>query len=90
MGKAKLTGQIIDRAEVGEPNQFDDMTDEQLFEKAKGNRHGYGDTTMILVGFVTLVGLAGGALWPLASMMTKISYNGYRFPPVIIQQAIWL
>ena len=22
-------------------------------------------------------------------MMTKISYNGYRFPPVIIQQAIW-
>jgi putative transposase len=23
-------------------------------------------------------------------MMTKISYNGYRFPPVIIQQAIWL
>src|SRR5712672_2801774 len=23
-------------------------------------------------------------------MMTKISYAGYRFPPVIIQQAIWL
>ena len=23
-------------------------------------------------------------------MMTKTSYNGYRFPPVIIQQAIWL
>jgi transposase-like protein len=23
-------------------------------------------------------------------MMTQISYNGYRFPPVIIQQAIWL
>jgi putative transposase len=22
--------------------------------------------------------------------MTKISYAGYRFPPVIIQQAIWL
>ena len=22
--------------------------------------------------------------------MTKISYRGYRFPPVIIQQAIWL
>ena len=22
--------------------------------------------------------------------MTKISYNGYRFPPMIIQQAIWL
>jgi hypothetical protein len=24
------------------------------------------------------------------SMMTKISYSGYRFPPEIIQQAIWL
>ena len=23
-------------------------------------------------------------------MMTKISYSGYRFPAVIIQQAIWL
>jgi putative transposase len=22
--------------------------------------------------------------------MTKISYSGYRFPPEIIQQAIWL
>ena len=22
--------------------------------------------------------------------MTKISYAGYRFPPVIIQQAVWL
>jgi putative transposase len=22
--------------------------------------------------------------------MTKISYVGYRFPPVIIQQAVWL
>ena len=41
-------------------------------------------------GFVTLVGLAGDDLWPLAFMMTKISYSGYRFPAVIIQQAIWL
>jgi hypothetical protein len=23
-------------------------------------------------------------------MMTKIAYGGYRFPPEIIQQAIWL
>jgi len=22
--------------------------------------------------------------------MTKISYSGYRFPPVIIQRAVWL
>ena len=34
--------------------------------------------------------LAGVELWPLSSMMTKISYAGYRFPPEIIQQAIWL
>jgi putative transposase len=29
-------------------------------------------------------------LWRLLSTMTKISYSGYRFPPDIIQQAIWL
>src|ERR1700681_130866 len=34
--------------------------------------------------------LAGLDLWRLSFMMTKISYAGYRFPPVIIQQAIWL
>jgi putative transposase len=33
--------------------------------------------------------LAGLDLWRLSFMMTKISYAGYRFPPVIIQQAIW-
>jgi hypothetical protein len=26
----------------------------------------------------------------LAKAMKKISYDGYRFPPEIIQQAIWL
>jgi hypothetical protein len=35
-------------------------------------------------------GLARLDLWRLSSTMTKISYAGYRFPPVIIQQAIWL
>jgi hypothetical protein len=29
-------------------------------------------------------------LWRLTSVVIKISYAGYRFPPVIIQQAIWL
>jgi hypothetical protein len=28
-------------------------------------------------------------LWRLFSTITEISYAGYRFPPVIIQQAIW-
>ena len=34
--------------------------------------------------------IAGRDLWRLLSTMTKISYAGYRFPPEIIQQAIWL
>ena len=34
--------------------------------------------------------LAGLDLWRLFATMTKISYAGYRFPPDIIQQAIWL
>ena len=36
------------------------------------------------------IGLAINDLRPYPSMMTKISYSGYRFPPEIIQQAIWL
>jgi transposase-like protein len=31
-----------------------------------------------------------GLAVPLAKGMKKISYRGYRFPPEIIQQAIWL
>jgi hypothetical protein len=41
-------------------------------------------------GIVTAVlacGLRGGSV---AKLMMKISYKGYRFPPEIIQQAIWL
>ena len=34
--------------------------------------------------------LAGLDLWRLFSTTSKISYAGYRFPPEIIQQAIWL
>ena len=34
--------------------------------------------------------LAGLDLLRLFSTMSKISYAGYRFPPEIIQQAIWL
>src|SRR5476651_941327 len=35
-------------------------------------------------------GLAELDLWRLSSTMIKIRYAGYRFPPEIIQQAIWL
>jgi hypothetical protein len=27
---------------------------------------------------------------PVARRMKKIDYDGYRFPPAIIQQAVWL
>jgi putative transposase len=37
-------------------------------------------------GIVTAVGACGSV----AKGMMKISYNGYRFPPEIIHQAIWL
>ena len=30
LGKAKVTGQIIERAEVGQPGEFDRMSDEEL------------------------------------------------------------
>jgi hypothetical protein len=32
MGKAKITGQIVDRAEVGQPGDFSTMSDEELLE----------------------------------------------------------
>ena len=34
MGKAKITGHIIDRREVGDAGAFDDMTDEELISAA--------------------------------------------------------
>jgi transposase-like protein len=44
---------------------------------------------MVPHGIVT-ASLAELELRRLFSRMTKISYAGYRFPPEIIQQAIWL
>jgi hypothetical protein len=35
------------------------------------------------------IGLAVSDLQPQPSMITKINYSGYRFPPEIIQKAIW-
>ena len=37
MGKAKVTGQIIDRAEVGKPGEFDSMTENELLEFIMSN-----------------------------------------------------
>jgi len=41
-------------------------------------------------GIVTTIRACGVAGGQVAKGMTKISYKGYRFPPEIIQQAIWL
>jgi hypothetical protein len=41
-------------------------------------------------GIVTSSGSCGSSGGPVANRMKRISYGGYRFPPTIIQQAIWL
>src|SRR6202451_1199537 len=41
-------------------------------------------------GIVTPPRACGPAGGPVAERMKKISYSGYRFPPEIIHQAIWL
>ena len=41
-------------------------------------------------GFVTSPRACGGVGSRVATRMTKISYAGYRFPPEVIHQAIWL
>ena len=48
------------------------------------------ETGHIRTGIVTTIWACGLACGSLAKGMTKISYKGYRFPPEIIQQAIWL
>ena len=45
---------------------------------------------MSAVGIVTPLRACGPAGGSVAKGMKKISYRGYRFPPEIIQQAIWL
>ena len=43
-----------------------------------------------MIGIVTPLRACGPAGGSVAKGMKKISYRGYRFPPEIIQQAIWL
>jgi transposase-like protein len=42
------------------------------------------------MGFVTSLWARGGVGSWVAMRMTKTSYSGYRFPPEVIHQAIWL
>ncbi len=46
--------------------------------------------TLAAAGIVTPLRACGPAGGSVAKGMKKISYRGYRFPPEIIQQAIWL
>jgi transposase len=48
-----------------------------------------GQAVLASYGIVTAA-VAELEFWRIFSTMTKISYAGYRFPPEIIQQAIWL
>ena len=41
-------------------------------------------------GVVTPLRTCGSTGGSVAKVMKKISYSGYRFPPEIIHQAIWL
>ena len=43
-----------------------------------------------MLGLVTENRACGLACGSLAKGMAKISYKGFRFPPEVIQQAIWL
>ena len=45
---------------------------------------------MDCTGIVTAFRACGPSGGPVAKGMKKISYKGYRFPPEIIQQSIWL
>jgi hypothetical protein len=45
---------------------------------------------IVTFGIVTAIRACGLAGSSVAKGMKKISYIGYRFPPEIIQQAIWL
>jgi hypothetical protein len=45
---------------------------------------------MRIIGIVTAVWACGPSGGSVAKAMIKISYKGYRLPPEIIQQAIWL
>jgi putative transposase len=47
-------------------------------------------STRVSLGIVTAIRACGRAGGSLAKAMTKISYSRYRFPPEIIQHAIWL
>ena len=42
MGKVKITGQIVDRAEIGLPGEFDNFSEDQLREFIVSNLHKIG------------------------------------------------
>jgi hypothetical protein len=63
-------------------------TAQPLAASGGGRRSGF--TVNAGAGLVTALRACGSAGGSVAKGMKKISYRGYRFPPEIIQQAIWL
>src|ERR1700721_1474411 len=55
-----------------------------------GRGHASESAWRVLAGIVTAFQACSRAGGPVAKAMQKISYAGYRFPPEIIQQSIWL
>ena len=47
MGKAKITGQIIERAEIGQPREFASMTEDELREYIMRNLHEIGISVQV-------------------------------------------
>ena len=50
----------------------------------------FGSSGSIRAGFVTSAAACWMYVGAVAEGMRKISYAGYRFPPEVIHQAIWL
>jgi hypothetical protein len=59
-----------------------------LGDKNRGQPHP--TPCQLTSGIVTAILACGPTGGQVARGMKKISYKGYRFPPEIIQQAIWL
>jgi putative transposase len=83
------SGRIVFRPEHATKN-IEDLTDRSLWRSPSRED----DRAVILESLLEVLSrrlgtcdLLGG---PVARKMKKIDYDGYRFPPAIIQQAVWL
>jgi hypothetical protein len=61
-----------------------------MIRDAAGEQESASQCARPIQGIVTRLSACDLSRVWLASSMQKISYDGYRFPPAIIRQAIWL